>query len=344
MQQETLTSLKLTNVNMGEIGSSSLSNGFRSNKCNIELLWVDDNPNIGKNGMSIVFQNIFHTNKHCKLIEFQMGNTMSSSTYNATLASPVPTIRPFVNTYVQDISTLKKTENEITNAVNKSKKMIAAGVEMKTKTSIEKEEEGGVKEEEKEAREAVDAVDAVDAAVGAVEAVANKDPNNTKTDQDNNKQSEEKNNPKDSSESIESSETLEIRSVWTILSQSLSLNKTLVILNISEELAMDDDACSDLIPGLLQNISITTLILNGNNIGNEGAALLSDVFLEQSILLHISLRRNHIGDEGGISISDSLIENNAILSLDIAHNDMDKEGEKKKRERTLKFPSFFFYY
>ena len=318
---------------MGEIGSSSLSNGFRSNKCNIELLWVDDNPNIGKNGMSIVFQNIFHTNKHCKLIEFQMGNTMSSSTYNATLASPVPTIRPFVNTYVQDISTLKKTENEITNAVNKSKKMIAAGVEMKTKTSIEKEEEGGVKEEEKEAREAV----------GAVEAVANKDPNNTKTDQDNNKQSEEKNKKKVSSESIESSETLEIRSVWTILSQSLSLNKTLVILNISEELAMDDDACSDLIPGLLQNTSITTLILNGNNIGNEGAALLSDVFLEQSNLLHISLRRNHIGDEGGICISDSLIENNAILSLDIAHNDMDKEGEKKKRERTLKFPSFFFF-
>ena len=45
---------------MGEIGSSSLSNGFRSNKCNIELLWVDDNPNIGKNGMSIVFQNIYH--------------------------------------------------------------------------------------------------------------------------------------------------------------------------------------------------------------------------------------------------------------------------------------------
>jgi NLR family CARD domain-containing protein 3 len=257
----TLKSLKLTCVGMGPVGSEALGRALRSEHCQVEVLWIDNNPDVGKKGMSTFLKSTFHANKCCKLIEFKMGGTMSR--YDPTAAMPNPRIRPFVNTYAVD------TPLVTTATVGDGSK-------------IEKEnEQKEQKEQKKEQKESAMLLTASDVTV----------------------------------------------SVWTVLSQALSLNKTLITLDISEELSMDDDACSDLVPGLMQNISITNVVLEGNNIGDEGAALLSDVFHEQRTLLHVSLRRNNIGDEGGMALSESLIENNALLTLDVAHNSMDTEGE-----------------
>jgi hypothetical protein len=256
---------------MGFHGIQSLANAFRcKGLSNVTILWIDNNPNIGKNGISYFFKNTFQSNILCSIKELKMGGTMCH--YKNTIALPSPKVRPFVETYKKkEEQSIKEVDGNKGEKVENVKKVKKANENVENVENVEKAEKADGEEKKLE----------------SVEKTA---------------------------------------SVWTILGQSISMNKTLVTLDICEELSMNDDACADISPGLIQNVSIQNLLLEGNNINDEGAALISDVLIEQKTLTYVSLRRNHISDEGALALSDSLVDNNSLLVLDIAHNDIDTKG------------------
>ena len=296
-----LKTLKLTSVNAGKLGIETLGKAFRcEGLSHVEVLWIDSNPDIGPVGMISFLNDAFCRNKLCHIVEFKMGGTMCS--YNSTVALPRPKARPFVETYSDEKNRLHGGKS---------------GGETKEKKS-------------EDVRKGLQEIKEIDQLVAQlvkelIEQVVIEQAPEEKYEKE--PQEDEVSSQESSLKEEDKEDKKSNISVWTTLGRAISMNKTLVTLDICEELSMGDDACADLVSGLLQNVSIQHLILEGNNIQDEGAALISDVLVEQNILTNLNLRRNKINDDGGAAIAESLIDNSTLLSIDLAHNLMDTEGK-----------------
>ena len=74
---------------------------------------------------------------------------------------------------------------------------------------------------------------------------------------------------------------------------------------------------STLFLALKVNTSLTSLNLDGNSIGDEGANSLSEALRVNTSLTSLDLRDNSIGDEGAHSLSEALRVNTSLTSLDL---------------------------
>ena len=60
------------------------------------------------------------------------------------------------------------------------------------------------------------------------------------------------------------------------------------------------------------------MALSGNNIGDEGAAILSDLLEERGTgVRNLNLWRNHITDKGAIRIAQALEKNDSLTCLNL---------------------------
>jgi Leucine Rich repeat len=92
------------------------------------------------------------------------------------------------------------------------------------------------------------------------------------------------------------------------------------------------------VPGVFGVLQYLTLY--GNNIGDSGVLLLSDVLKSNNILKHLNLWDNRIGDVGAIALSNSLKSNNVLQRLDLWSNKIGDMGavalaESLKVNKTL---------
>ncbi|KAG0336628.1 hypothetical protein BG004_007956 [Podila humilis] len=74
------------------------------------------------------------------------------------------------------------------------------------------------------------------------------------------------------------------------------------------------------------NHFLTTLELWSNSIGYEGAMALSDALTTNSTLKSLELRCNHIGDRGAQAFATALIANDGLLHLDVRNNAIGDAG------------------
>ena len=65
---------------------------------------------------------------------------------------------------------------------------------------------------------------------------------------------------------------------------------------------------------------LTSLNLEWNEIGAEGAKAIGDALQINSVLTELNLYRNEIGDEGAKAIGAALHVNSALTSLNLEHN------------------------
>ncbi|KAL0250971.1 hypothetical protein GEMRC1_000185 [Eukaryota sp. GEM-RC1] len=77
---------------------------------------------------------------------------------------------------------------------------------------------------------------------------------------------------------------------------------------------------------LKENIPITSMSLNGNSIGDEGARVLAEALKVNTTLTNIDLGENSIGNEGAKALADALTVNTTVRRIELWNNDFGNEG------------------
>ena len=72
--------------------------------------------------------------------------------------------------------------------------------------------------------------------------------------------------------------------------------------------------------------SLSTVVLAGNFIEDQGAGMIAEVLPRCTALSHLDLRSNHIGNDGAGLIAGVLGQCTALSHLDISHNEIEDEG------------------
>ena len=77
---------------------------------------------------------------------------------------------------------------------------------------------------------------------------------------------------------------------------------------------------------LTVNINLTYLMLDNNNIGNEGCIALARVLATNISLTHLCLYTNNIDSEGGVALARMLTTNTTLTNLLLDNNNIGNEG------------------
>lgn len=111
-----------------------------------------------------------------------------------------------------------------------------------------------------------------------------------------------------------------------VLCHSILKNKTLRILDLSNNKIKDPGAKA--LASLLASPTSTllTLKLSNNKIGSESGLSFGKALVVNSSLSNLDLRLGHLGDEGGHHLLSHLKRNNALESLDLSGNGLGKKS------------------
>jgi Ran GTPase-activating protein (RanGAP) involved in mRNA processing and transport len=107
---------------------------------------------------------------------------------------------------------------------------------------------------------------------------------------------------------------------------------SLTELNLQYE-QIGDEGTSNLAHVLLNNSTLSVLYLLQNNIGDKGAEALAQVlYSDKCALSSLDLRFNKITDNGAKALAKALCDNNTLSSLVLWHNSISIEGAKAFEE------------
>ena len=109
------------------------------------------------------------------------------------------------------------------------------------------------------------------------------------------------------------------------LADALQINTTLTTLHLNGNNIGAKGAVA-LAEALLGNTTLTTLDLYLNSIGSEGAVALSEALLGNTTLRTLLLGRNDIGAECAVALAKALLGNAALMTIDLSFNDIGAEG------------------
>ena len=110
---------------------------------------------------------------------------------------------------------------------------------------------------------------------------------------------------------------------------------TLTTLDLNRQ-KIGDEGARELAERLKKSTTLTTLHLYGNQIGAEGAKELAEALKMNSTLTTLNLSHNQIGDEGAKELAEALKRNTALATLNLNGNGIGAEGAKELAE-ALKF-------
>jgi Ran GTPase-activating protein (RanGAP) involved in mRNA processing and transport len=99
------------------------------------------------------------------------------------------------------------------------------------------------------------------------------------------------------------------------------------------------DNCMVNLSELLKKNQISILILDHNNIGDQGIEFLRDGFVKCPTLKYFSIGKNNLNDDGAIAIANGLIDNSTIEYLILNDNKISTEGIAQIGEFVLRKPS-----
>ncbi|GMI20150.1 hypothetical protein TrRE_jg9793 [Triparma retinervis] len=111
------------------------------------------------------------------------------------------------------------------------------------------------------------------------------------------------------------------------MSCAMRFNTTLKFLDFTDNF-MGDKAGETLIKALLENHSISTLVLAGNKLGKKTGKALADLLLSKTIRLStINASKNELDDYSTTLLGASLDgKNKTVTSLDLSHNNITSNG------------------
>jgi Ran GTPase-activating protein (RanGAP) involved in mRNA processing and transport len=91
---------------------------------------------------------------------------------------------------------------------------------------------------------------------------------------------------------------------------------------------LGDEGARYLANTLRLNTSITTLVLETNNISSEGAGAIADALATNTTLAMLDLTGNNIRSQGARAIADALATNTTLAMLDLTGNNISSQGAR----------------
>ena len=113
--------------------------------------------------------------------------------------------------------------------------------------------------------------------------------------------------------------------VQILLTEAVTINKTLKILELPHN-AISDDGISRLTEFLIYNKTLHELNLSGNNITDQGAKKLSEAVQVNKTLQELNVSKNWISKEGVMKIVEACTINETLHKLICTHNNLTKSG------------------
>jgi Ran GTPase-activating protein (RanGAP) involved in mRNA processing and transport len=107
-----------------------------------------------------------------------------------------------------------------------------------------------------------------------------------------------------------------------VLSEALSINKTITHLDLSEN-RIGDAGCSYLCDCLLINTEVTTLNMSANEFSDSGVVFISDLLMSNISVTTLNMSNNNITKDGILALSKTLASNSTLTDLNLSHSDMD---------------------
>jgi hypothetical protein len=83
---------------------------------------------------------------------------------------------------------------------------------------------------------------------------------------------------------------------------------------------------------LRSNTTVTTLVLNYNQIGDQGAKDLADAVRHSTTMTWMNLRNNQIGDQGAKDLADGVRHSTTMTTLHLRYNQIGDQGAKDLAE------------
>ncbi|XP_068699918.1 protein NLRC3-like isoform X2 [Montipora foliosa] len=117
----------------------------------------------------------------------------------------------------------------------------------------------------------------------------------------------------------------ESRTRIAALFQALAVNTSLTTLRLDDN-SIGDEGATSLSQVLAVNTSLTTLKLSGNSIGDAGATSLSQALAVNTSLTTLKLFGNSIGEAGATSLSQALAVNTSLTTLKLSGNSIGDAG------------------
>jgi serine/threonine protein kinase/Ran GTPase-activating protein (RanGAP) involved in mRNA processing and transport len=109
-----------------------------------------------------------------------------------------------------------------------------------------------------------------------------------------------------------------------VLADALAANTAITSLNLEHNNLGDDGAAA--IAGAIKYTLITTVNLSHNKIGPSGAGFLADALLENTAITALNLASNSIGPNGASYLAEALKVNTAVTTLDLSDNNVGPVG------------------
>ena len=110
-----------------------------------------------------------------------------------------------------------------------------------------------------------------------------------------------------------------------VLTRVLRVNTSLSSLGLDGN-SIGNEGANSLAEALRVNTSLSSLDLELNSIGDEGANSLAQALRVNTSLSSLCLSKNYIGTKGANSLAQALRVNTSLSSLDLSHNSVGKEG------------------
>jgi hypothetical protein len=87
-----------------------------------------------------------------------------------------------------------------------------------------------------------------------------------------------------------------------------------------------DEGARALTTALARNTSVTTLIMDLNEITDEGARALAKMLVTNTSVVMLSVNYNEIGNEGARALANALVTNTSLTTLSVHTNRIDADG------------------
>ncbi|CAO3568632.1 unnamed protein product, partial [Mortierella alpina] len=116
-----------------------------------------------------------------------------------------------------------------------------------------------------------------------------------------------------------------------LLSEVLKTNSTLTTLKL-ESNKIGDDGAQALAEALKTNKTVATLNLRSNSIGDDGAKAPAETLKTNKTLTSLDLQSNQIGSDGVKALAEALKTNSTVATLDLSYNKIGDDGAKALAE------------
>ncbi|KAH7054780.1 hypothetical protein BKA57DRAFT_434420 [Linnemannia elongata] len=116
-----------------------------------------------------------------------------------------------------------------------------------------------------------------------------------------------------------------------MLVEAIKANSILTTLNLDHN-SIGDNGAQALSEALKTNSTLTTLNLYSNKIGPNGAQALSEALKTNSTLTTLNLEDNSIGDNGAQALSEALKSNSTLTTLNLSWNSIGDNGAQALSE------------